>query len=86
MKEVRDSSGKCRDCEFIDRCAGGCRAAALIAGEDYYGMNPDLCEFFKNGWEREIRAVAQPAFEAYIKRCPPKTDGKKEAAEADFCP
>ncbi len=86
VKEVRDRSGKCRDCEFTDRCSGGCRSAALIAGEDYYGVDPELCEFFKNGWDRQIREVAQPAFEAYIKRCPPKADGEKETAGTDLCP
>ena len=77
--EVRDKSGKCRDCEYIDRCAGGCRNAALMAGDDYYGVDPAICEFFKNGWDKRIHEIAQPAFDEYIKRCPPKK--KKRAPE-----
>ena len=87
--EVRDKSGKCRDCEFIDRCFGGCRNAALMAGDDYYGVDPAVCDFFKNGWDKRIHEIAQPAFEAYIKRCPPKKrkgQAKQEKAPADECP
>jgi len=84
--EVRDRSGKCRDCEFIDRCFGGCRNAALMAGDDYYGVDPSICEFFKNGWDKRIREVADPAFEEYIKRCPPKGKGKPKEESAEECP
>ncbi len=86
VKDVRDRNEKCRDCEFIDRCAGGCRAAALIAGEDYYGIDPELCEFFKNGWDRQIHEVTQPAFEAYLKRCPPGPRQETEAIGTEICP
>ena len=84
--EVRDRSGKCRDCEFIDRCFGGCRNAALMAGDDYYGVDPSICEFFKNGWDKRIREVADPAFAEYIKRCPPKKKGKPKEESAEECP
>ena len=84
--EVRDRSGKCRECEFIDRCFGGCRNAALMAGDDYYGVDPSICEFFKNGWDKRIREVADPAFEEYIKRCPPKGKGKPKEESAEECP
>ena len=66
--DVRDGNDLCRSCEFIDRCTGGCRNAALLAGDNYYGVDPDACDFFKNGWDKRIRAVAQPAFEAYMRR------------------
>ncbi|MBQ9251292.1 MAG: radical SAM protein [Clostridia bacterium] len=71
VRDVRDGSGKCRTCRFVDRCAGGCRNAALMAGDNYYGVDPDLCAFFENGWDQRIRDAAQPAFEAYLKRNPP---------------
>lgn len=69
--DIRDRNEKCRQCRFADRCTGGCRNAALIAGEDYYGIDPALCAFFENGWNQRIRDAAQPAFEAYLKRNPP---------------
>lgn len=68
VKDIRDRNEKCRKCRFADRCTGGCRNSALIAGDDYYGIDPSLCEFFENGWDQRIRDVAQPAFEAYQKR------------------
>lgn len=75
--DVRRGNDACRTCEFIDRCAGSCRNSALLNGDNYYGVDPDACYFFKNGWEERIRAVAQPAFDVYIKRCPPKEGQKK---------
>ena len=51
--------------------AGGCRNSVLIAGNDYYGIDPALCAFFENGWDQRIRDAAQSAFEAYLKRNPP---------------
>ncbi|MBQ9408260.1 MAG: radical SAM protein, partial [Clostridia bacterium] len=69
--DVRRGNEECRKCEYIDRCTGSCRNAALIACENYYGVDPDACFYFKNGWEARIRAAAQPAFEEYIKRNPP---------------
>ncbi|MBR5091565.1 MAG: radical SAM protein [Ruminiclostridium sp.] len=78
VAETRDKSGKCRDCKYIDRCAGGCRNAAIMTSDNYYAPDEENCYFFENGWEERITAAAQPAFEEYIKRCPPK---KKETAE-----
>ena len=54
--------------ELFVSCAGGCRSAALQADDNYYGVDPGACYFFKNGWEDRIRAVAQPAFDACIRR------------------
>ena len=70
VKDIRDRNEKCRRCRYSDRCTGGCRNAALIAGDDYYGIDPTLCEFFENGWDKRIRDAAQPSFEAYLKRNP----------------
>ncbi len=70
--DVRDGNGQCRSCEFVDRCCGGCRRSALAATGDFYAPDPDTCYFFKHGWEERIRAAAQPAFEDYLRRNPPK--------------
>lgn len=84
--EVRDKSGKCRDCKFTDRCTGGCRNAALLAGDNYCGVDPGLCAFFENGYDERIRAAAQPAFEAYIKRCPPADQRSMRTETEPDCP
>ena len=84
--DVRRGNGECVRCEFIDRCAGSCRNSALMAGDNYYGVDPAACYFFKNGWEERIRAAAQPAFDAYIRRHP-AADEKAAARETDLmCP
>lgn len=65
--DVRRNS-ECGKCEYKDRCAGGCRNSALLGEGGYYGPDPEACYFFVNGWEERIKAVAEPAYEAYIKR------------------
>ena len=65
VAEVRDKSGKCRSCRYIDRCTGGCRNTALVKGDNYYAADDEQCFFFENGWEERITAVAAPAFENY---------------------
>ena len=83
--DVRRGNDECRKCEYIDRCAGSCRNSALLAGDNYYGVDPDACYFFKNGWEERIRAAAQPAFDEYIKRNPPEDENSDSLKMID-CP
>jgi radical SAM protein with 4Fe4S-binding SPASM domain len=77
--DIRDHNPKCRECRFTDRCTGGCRNAALMLGDDYFGIDTGMCEFFENGWDERIRKAAEPAFREYIKRNPlQKNAGMKE--------
>ena len=39
--EIRDHNPKCRTCPYVDRCTGGCRNSVLMAGDDYYGIDPE---------------------------------------------
>ena len=66
--EVRDRNDKCRNCKFIDRCAGGCRNAALIQSDNYYAPDEENCYFFENGWEERITEAAGESFKEYLKR------------------
>lgn len=70
VRDVRNCNEDCRRCEYRDRCSGGCRNAALVHGDNYFGPDYDACWFFKNGWEERIKNAAQPSFEAYRNRCP----------------
>ena len=72
--DVRQGNNACLKCDYIDRCAGSCRNSALITSNNYYGVDPDACLFFQNGWEDRIKTAAQPAFEEYIRRNPPTKD------------
>ena len=82
VAEVRDGSGKCRDCKFIDRCSGGCRNAALVAGDDYYGADPRACWFFEHDGEERIRRAAEGPFQAYLQRNP--IQPRQDAADGDI--
>ncbi len=76
--DVRDGNGECRTCAYRDRCTGGCRNCALIAGGNYCGVDPEACFYFRNGWEERIRAAAGAAFERYLRRHP-EASGAPEA-------
>ena len=78
VAEIRENNPKCRECAYISRCTGGCRNAALMAGDDYCGLDPGVCWFFENNGEARITAAAKDAFEAYLKRNPPREKEKKE--------
>ena len=69
--DIRDHNSKCRECKYVDRCSGGCRNSALMAGDDYYSIDEDQCWFFENRGDERIKAVAEGPFEEYIKRNPP---------------
>ena len=88
MGEIRDKNPKCRDCRYVDRCIGGCRNSALLAGGDYYGVDPALCWFFEHDGEARITAAAREPFAAYLKRNPPKKKEPERTDRADVtdCP
>ena len=79
--EVRERNPKCRECQYVDRCTGGCRNAALLAEGDYYGVDPELCRFFELGGEARITAAAEGPFAAYLKRNPPKEEPSRPVTD-----
>ena len=77
VEDVRNHNPKCHDCKFVDRCTGGCRNSVLMQGDDYYGIDEDVCYFFENGWEERLARAAEEPFREYLKRNPPKkNDGE----------
>ena len=70
VKDIRDHNPKCRKCQYLDRCTGGCRNSVLIKGNDYYGIDEDVCYFFENGWEERLTKAAEKPFEEYLRRHP----------------
>ncbi|MBR2770152.1 MAG: radical SAM protein [Solobacterium sp.] len=66
VKEVRDGNPLCRNCDYVNRCAGGCRNEALVHGEDFYAVDPLVCAFHRHGWEEKMRRIIEPAYEAYL--------------------
>ena len=60
-----------------------------MQGDDYYGIDEDVCYFFENGWDERLSKVAQDSFEAFIKRNPPKEnmDANRNIEDTiDNCP
>ena len=86
--EIRDANPQCRECAYVDRCIGGCRNAALMAGDDYYGIDPYLCWFFAHDGEARVEKAARDAFAAYLERNPPtwREGGASAAGEPLDCP
>lgn len=85
--DVRNQNPKCRDCKYVDRCTGGCRNSVLMAGDDYLGIDPDLCWFFEHDGEARITAAAKGAFKEYLKRNPPKErQERKMETDVTDCP
>jgi radical SAM protein with 4Fe4S-binding SPASM domain len=66
VKQVRDGNDKCRKCEFIDKCTGGCRNTAIIDSDNFYDVDKSVCFFYENGWEDRLSAVIE---EHYTKYC-----------------
>ena len=78
----------CRECAYVDRCTGGCRNSVLMQGDDYYGIDEDLCYFYENGWEERLTKAAEEPFAAYLKRNPPKKSSAPDEIAEDMseCP
>ena len=66
VKQVRDGNDKCRKCDYVDKCTGGCRNSAIIDSDNFYDVDKSVCFFFENGWEDRLRAVSE---EHYVKYC-----------------
>ena len=85
--DVRDHNPKCRQCRFVDRCTGGCRNSVLISGDDYYGIDPEVCNFFESGYDERIKKAAEEPFKEYLKRNPPREDKDRSLQEPpENCP
>jgi radical SAM protein with 4Fe4S-binding SPASM domain len=50
----------CVSCKRRKDCGGGCRATAIMFSgkDDYLGIDPAACTFFKGGWDDRIRSIA----------------------------
>ena len=60
-----------------------------MQGDDYYGIDKDLCYFYENGWEERLTKVADKPFAAYLERHPEirESSGEKSNGETDeICP
>ena len=63
--DVRSSNEECQKCPHSDRCSAGCRNNSLVAGNGFYGIDPEACFFFKEGWDEKIKCTADQALIKY---------------------
>lgn len=66
--DLMEANEKCRECEHVLKCGGGCRASALMCSGDVMGADEDQCILWREGWVDRIRQTAEDA----IRRFPPK--------------
>lgn len=52
---------ECADCEYKNRCGGGCRGMAMYYNRDgdLFGIDKDTCKFFKGGYYDKVVALAK---------------------------
>ncbi len=54
INTLYEKNEKCNTCEYKKLCAGGCRAIATALTDDYLGIDPSKCMFYKMGYMQKI--------------------------------
>ncbi len=68
VKDLRDACKTCRECPYLLKCGGGCRACAAVAGEkDLMGPDPTRCLMWKGGYVDRVHEVCDAAIAKYCK-------------------
>ena len=49
---------ECANCEYRNRCAGGCRGRAAMGG-NIWGKDADACYFFRGGWYDKTKVLLE---------------------------
>ena len=52
-----EKNEKCRECHYNKLCAGGCRAIATAFTDDFLGIDPAKCLYFKKGYMQRTDEV-----------------------------
>ena len=69
VRALLDANPECLECEYLSRCAGGCRAHAVSADPtSWTGKDPIACDFYRNGWYERVVEAAEKALEGYRAR------------------
>ena len=81
VADVRNGNDECRKCPYIEKCTGGCRQGALARTGNYFGPEPAVCAFFRNGWDKVIYEAMDMPYKDYLRRnnFQPDPDRKEEA-------
>lgn len=68
ISDLMKANEKCRNCQYVLKCGGGCRAMGLQATGDLMGADENLCMLWNEGYVDRIRQAVEDA----IRRFPPK--------------
>ncbi len=64
--DLKEACRTCRECPYLLRCGGGCRAAAAMRGEkNLMGPDPAVCLMWKGGYLQKVHAVCDAAIAEY---------------------
>ena len=61
LGDYLEHNPSCKECEFKNRCGGGCRGRAVEAngGTDLMGIDPENCLLFKGGYYERGKAIVE---------------------------
>ena len=66
VKDLLEENPDCAACDYRYKCGGGCRAHALEkSGNGLMGCDPNMCTFWKNGYEQKVLEAIRQAEEKY---------------------
>jgi len=58
VKELTEANEKCRACEYLHYCLGGCRAMACVMTDNFLAPDQMSCVYFKKGyWKRAYDVI-----------------------------
>ena len=66
VADLIEVNKKCRECEYVLKCGGGCRASALMCSGDVMGADEEQCTLWREGWVDRIRQVAEDAIRRFL--------------------
>ena len=77
VKNLLEANAECNACAYRYKCGGGCRANALIEGDQkLMGCDRNMCMLWKEGYVERIRKAADDAIAKY--GVPSKKGGSSE--------
>lgn len=66
VKDLLEANAECNACAYRYKCGGGCRANALIEGDQkLMGCDRNMCMLWKEGYVERIRKAADDAIAKY---------------------
>lgn len=66
IADLMKANEECRNCEYVLKCGGGCRAMALQDTGDLMGADRTQCMMWREGWVDRIRQTAEDAVRRYF--------------------